>query len=97
MESLYGPEGRKIEWDADRLTRICGIAESAAKAFPDLALVGVDLKLELSTSEKLDTQVLDANPRPAGLTHSEFIPQPGKKAEPGVTRHLWRLVSNPGV
>ena len=97
MESLYGPEGRKIEWDADRLTRICGIAESAAKTFPDLALVGVDLKLELSTSEKLDAQVLDANPRPAGLTHSEFIPQPGKKAEPGVTRHLWRLVSNPGV
>ncbi|HQP99551.1 MAG TPA: hypothetical protein PLY86_13915 [bacterium] len=97
LERLHGPEGHTIEWDLEMLNRIRGIAESAVQVFPELGLVGVDLKLEIFKSGEMGAQVLDANPRPAGLTHSEFTPQPGKKAEPGVTRRLWRRISDAGT
>jgi hypothetical protein len=50
-----------------------------------LALVGLDLKLE-GEPKRARAWVLDANPRPAGLSHAELF----ETGEPGVAAGLWK-------
>ncbi len=70
--------------------RIEAVAEQAASTFPDCKLAGVDIRLGISQNEEQMFQpwVLDINPRPAGLAHSNLI----GSGDPGVSRRLWKLV-----
>lgn len=94
LAKLRGPGEAPVPIDLKTVEHLSDVAISAAKAFPGLGLVGVDLKLEVTSRGRLRAHVLDANPRPAGLTHSEFLPGGTGAVEPGVTRHLWRRISS---
>jgi hypothetical protein len=93
LAGLCGPDGRRVNLGPQTIEHLLSIALSAASVFPGLGLVGVDLKLEVSQSGHVGAQVLDANPRPAGLTQSEFFPLGVSEPEPGVTHHLWDRIS----
>lgn len=93
LAGLCGPDGGRVSLDPQTIEYLLAMAVSAAGVFPRVGLVGVDLKLEVSRAGHVGAQVLDANPRPAGLTHSQFFPLGGNEPEPGVTRHLWRRIS----
>jgi len=93
LTKLRDPGGNTVNIDFNTMMDLSDIAVSAAKVFPGLSLVGVDLKLEVEAGGQVEAYVLDANPRPAGLTHSEFLPLKTPGTEPGVTRHIWRRIS----
>jgi hypothetical protein len=76
--------------------KISEAAIAAVSALPGKCpLAGVDVRLvprRGRSGAQVEACILDVNPRPAGLAHSEFLPEKGKTAEPGVTRDLWRQV-----
>lgn len=69
--------------DAD-MAAARGAAAGAVDAL-GLSLAGVDLRLWRS-ADGLRVQVLDVNPRPAGLVHADFLTEDGTA---GVSRGLW--------
>ncbi|MGD0962182.1 MAG: hypothetical protein ABSB19_20420 [Methylomonas sp.] len=65
-------------------------AELAAGLFNGLLLVGLDVLLDISDSGHIVPVVLEANPRPAGLSHSRLLTEdPFEAAEIGVSLRLW--------
>jgi len=96
------PFNRLVAWDPEgfRPVRLCGndyehiraVSIAAARSLGETGLIGIDLRLvPLSRKEERSVEafVLDANPRPAGLSQSEFLPEAGRVPEPGVSRRLW--------
>jgi hypothetical protein len=74
-------------------TDVLTLASDAAEALgrgsggtPRLALVGLDLKLVVGEQGAVGAWVLDANPRPAGLSYCEYF----DGHEPGVSAGLWQ-------
>lgn len=78
--------------DSARETLI-NTAISAAECLKGLYLVGVDLKLEAFKKPgggwAVQGLVLDANPRPAGLMHSDRFPVKNSIQEPCISPRLW--------
>ena len=75
-----------LAWSADALERALDVAARAAATL-DLELAGVDVKFDLVEGE-ITPQVLDVNPRPAGLLHADLVR--GEPPEAGVGPSLWR-------
>jgi hypothetical protein len=99
------PFNRLVAWEAEGYRPIPlaakddeyirAVATRAALAAGETGLIGIDLRLVTTPGgqdRSVDVFVLDANPRPAGLSHSEFLPGAGRNPEPGVSRRLWHLV-----
>ena len=61
-------------------------AERAASLFSGLLLVGLDAVLDLDKKGKPIAVFIEANSRPAGLSHTHFLPDLGL---PGVSLKLW--------
>lgn len=99
-ECVSSPErgGRIVSWAAARtvmpeayadessLRLAMETAERAAAALEPVGLTGIDIRLSLGGNGRVVPWVLDANPRPSGLTHSRYFAD----GEPGVTAALWR-------
>jgi hypothetical protein len=64
-------------------------ATAAAGAVGSLALCGIDLKFDWYQGSLVPT-ILDLNPRPAGLLHSDLLVTDGSQPEAGIARGLWR-------
>jgi len=95
LDHLLAPSGEGYvgsDISQDSTERIRDIAVRAAGALGESGLVGIDLRLlpPSCPSGEIGAVVLDANPRPAGLSHSEFLPEPGAPPEPGVSRGMWK-------
>ena len=85
--ALDGIELTPAERDG-ALETACAAARALAAGSPPgdrLALIGFDLKLEGGPAQAR-AWVLDANPRPAGLSHAELF----ETGEPGVATCLWK-------
>lgn len=52
-------------------------------------LVGLDLLLDPDDAGAVHPVLLEANPRPAGMSHACFVTPDGPTGEPGVTQRLW--------
>ncbi len=77
--------GLSLEACTEALTLACAAAEAlgrGAAEVPPLALVGLDLKLAAGEAGGPRAWVLDANPRPAGLSYAEYFEgqEPGPRA-----------------
>lgn len=85
--ALAGLELGPAEREAALETACAAARALAAGSAPEdrLALVGLDLKLEGGPGQAR-AWVLDANPRPAGLSHAELF----ETWEPGVATCLWK-------
>ena len=70
-------------WDA-----VLRAAEQAALLFPALLLVGLDLVLVSEEAGMVKPIFLEANPRPAGLSHARFVQGP-ERGMPGVSLKVW--------
>ena len=68
---------------------ISRIATAAAAAIGSLALCGIDVKFDWHQGALAPT-VLDLNPRPAGLMHSDLLTTDGSHREAGIASGLWR-------
>lgn len=93
--ALSGMELTAAEREAALETACAAARALSAGAGPGrrLALVGLDLKLE-GEPERARAWVLDANPRPAGLSHAELF----ETGEPGVATGLWKgLLASAGT
>ena len=66
--------------------RIYEQAQKAASLFTGLMLVGLDVVLDLDKKCKPVAVFLEANSRPAGLSHTHFLPDVGL---PGISLKLW--------
>jgi hypothetical protein len=60
-------------------------AESAAAAFANLLLVGLDLVIDLGDDGQPSALLLEANPRPAGLCHARLL----RDGQAGVGAAMW--------
>jgi len=84
---------RKIPLTPEDWNRLVGIACCASKVFDGLELVGVDLKLEAQEDPlgavSVTGVVLDANPRPAGLMHSDSLPKGPERSTPCICSKMW--------
>ena len=86
--------GAELTWGRDELDAARELAIRATTAVGTLALAGVDIKLDLHGG-RLVPSVLDVNPRPAGLLHSDLLAGvDGGTAlgEAGIGAGLWRGV-----
>jgi hypothetical protein len=82
--------------DWDRLLAVAqsGVAALATALRDDMpALVGVDLLLDLDEAGHLAPVLLEANPRPAGLSHARLLTPDGQTREPGVSARLWAILA----
>ena len=75
-----------VDLDRQHWKCIAHLAEEAAAAFPGLLLVGLDIVLHVGDGT-IDPIFLEANPRPAGLSHAGVVP--GCADNPGVSQKLW--------
>ena len=81
--------GLRSESCAEVLALACAAAEALGRGGAGarrLALVGLDLKLTMREEGRVGAWVLDANPRPAGLSYCEYF----DGHEPGVSAGLWQ-------
>ncbi len=91
--ALAGMELTRAEQEAALETACAAARALSAGAGDRLALVGIDLKLE-GEPDRARAWVLDANPRPAGLSHAELF----ETGEPGVATGLWKgLLASAGT
>lgn len=91
------PQGPPRSLSERDVRRIVALAQDAARALaegvkPDepLRLVGVDLIVDVNERGDVHPLALEANPRPAGLSHSRFLADGWNEVgEPGVSLALW--------
>jgi len=77
-------------WETVMQSAEAGAAALARALGPSMPrLIGIDLLLDLDEARCLVPVLLEANPRPAGMSHACFVNPDGPTAEPGVTRRLW--------
>ncbi|MGR8935490.1 MAG: hypothetical protein ACU837_14025 [Gammaproteobacteria bacterium] len=81
-------------FDSEDWRRIRAHAECAAGLFKGLMLMGLDVILDHDSDAKIVPVLLEANPRPAGLSHSRLCAgDPFAQAPVGVSLKLWQGVS----
>lgn len=69
-------------------------AERAASLFDGLMLMGLDVLLDYDRHGKIIPVFLEANPRPAGLSHSKLLSgNPFEPSQTGVSLKLWAGIS----
>jgi hypothetical protein len=86
--SVFG--NKPISLASGDWNRIRVQAERAASLFEGLMLVGLDILLDLDEHGKIIPVFLEANPRPAGLSHSRLLADdPLLPANIGVSLTLW--------
>lgn len=84
-----------IRLDAADWNRICEQAERAAGLFDGLLLMGLDVLLDRDPHGNISPVILEANPRPAGLSHSRLLAgDPFMPAQIGVSLKLWGCLPN---
>lgn len=92
--------GQPVAMSDQAWAAVLAAAEAGARLFDDLLLVGVDLVLALTEAGEPEPVLLEANPRPAGLSHSRFVQGP-ERGLPGVSLRMWdgleRLASDAGA
>jgi hypothetical protein len=77
-------------WETVTHAAEAGVAVLAQALGPSMPrLIGLDLLLDLE-DDRIVPVLLEANPRPAGMSHARFVTAAGPTREPGVTRRLWR-------
>lgn len=87
--------GRSPRFDAEVWHRIRAEAERAAGLFAGLRLVGLDVLLDHDARGNIVPVFLEANPRPAGLSHSRLCAaDPLSPAPIGVSLKLWDGLEN---
>ena len=88
----YG--GRPIRLDSRDWHRVREQAERAAALFEELMLLGLDVLLDIDLHGNIMPVFLEANPRPAGLSHSRLLADdPFMPAQTGVSIKLWRCLN----
>jgi hypothetical protein len=80
--------GQPVAMSAGAWAEVLAAAEAAAGLFAELLLVGIDLVLAIGESGEPVPVLLEANPRPAGLSHSRFVQGP-ERGLPGVSLRMW--------
>ncbi|MHB9107239.1 MAG: hypothetical protein ACYDCO_09315 [Armatimonadota bacterium] len=91
---LQQPDGQPFpagnaDWQAVMHTAEAGTAALAEALGPDMSrLIGLDLLLDLG-DDGIVPVLLEANPRPAGMSHACFVTAEGPTTEPGATRRLF--------
>lgn len=78
-----------LVWGSGELESARTAATAAAAAIGSLALCGIDVKFDWHQGALAPT-VLDLNPRPAGLMHSDLLTTDGSHREAGIAGGLWR-------
>ena len=100
-QHLHRSDGTSLQPTADDWHRLLALAEAGALALAKAlggtmpALVGLDLLLDAGTDGGIAPVLLEANPRPAGMSHSRFLSPNGPTDEPGVTVRLWKFLCQP--
>lgn len=86
--------GKPIRLDVADWNRICEQAERAASLFDGLLLMGLDVLLDQDPHGNISPVFLEANPRPAGLSHSRLLADdPCMPAQIGVSLKLWDCIN----
>jgi len=86
--------GKPIRLDVADWNRICEQAERAADLFAGLLLMGLDVLLDRDLHGNISPVFLEANPRPAGLSHSRLLADdPFMPAQIGVSLKLWDCIN----
>jgi len=91
---LQRPDGLPFPTNIEAWQAVTGAAEAGAAALAEALgpsmprLIGIDLLLDVD-GDRLVPVLLEANPRPAGMSHACFVTPAGPTREPGVTRRLW--------
>ena len=86
--STFG--NKRFHLSSNDWTGIREQAEQAARLFEGLMLIGLDVLLDHDQHGKICPVFLEANPRPAGLSHSRLlVDDPWQPAVNGVTLNLW--------
>ena len=81
---------KPIRLNSNDWGRIREQAEQAASLFAGLMLIGLDVLLDHDPHGKICPVFLEANPRPAGLSHSRLLADdPWQPAISGVSLALW--------
>lgn len=79
------------DWRQVMALAAAGTMALAAALGTDMpALVGLDLLLDAGLDGAIHPVLLEANPRPSGMSHSRFVTDDGPSDEPGVSLHLWK-------
>jgi len=90
LSSLTSRLGKPVRLLASDWRRIRDQAEQAAGLFKGLLLVGLDVLLDYDEHGSIIPVFLEANPRPAGLSHSRLLTDdPFKPSQIGVSLKLW--------
>ena len=82
-----------LVWGSGELESARTAATAAAAAIGALALCGIDVKFDWHQGALAPT-VLDINPRPAGLMHSDLLLTDSSHREAGLAGGLWRHLSS---
>jgi len=91
---LQQPDGQPFLTGTEAWHTVLHTAEAGAAALADALgadmprLIGLDLLLDLG-DDGIIPVLLEANPRPAGMSHACFVTTDGPTTEPGVTRLLF--------
>lgn len=81
----------RADWQRLLESATAGVTALAGELGEDMPrLVGIDLLLDLDACGAIKPVLLEANGRPAGMSHSRFINPEAPTDEPGVTMALWR-------
>ena len=95
---LYRADGTPVVPSAHDWRHLLATAEAGALALANAlggampVLVGIDLLLDAAPDGGIAPVLLEANPRPAGMSHSRYVTPTGPTDEPGVTQRLWTLL-----
>jgi len=93
-QNLQRSDGTPFTPTAADWQTVLGAAEAGTAALaraigPAMSrLIGIDLLLDLE-ADRIVPVLLEANPRPAGMSHARFVTAAGPTVEPGVTRRMW--------
>lgn len=83
-----------VEFTAADLDRLRSTSDAAAGVIGGLGLSGVDLVLDVSSRGQIVPVLVEINPRPAGLSHSRFLPGcGGNRCEAGVSLAMWEGIA----
>jgi hypothetical protein len=88
--SRYDTKGKPIDLSEKDWARIREQSEQAAGLFPGLLLIGLDVLLDHDANGNIIPVFLEANPRPAGLSHSRLLTEDiMSSTQNGVSLKLW--------
>ena len=90
MISRYDAKGKPIELSEKDWYKIREQSERAAGLFPGLLLIGLDVLLDHDPYGNIIPVFLEANSRPAGLSHSRLLTEDiMSSTQNGVSLKIW--------